>query len=66
MEIPFVGKVQKFDTAKSYTAQRLRHCQLFRILLIELLVSYMYNKTDKYTTAVFNIIIYIIILELKN
>ena len=25
---PFVGNVEKIDRAKSFTAQRLRHCQL--------------------------------------
>ena len=25
---PFVDKVEKIDTAKTFTAQRLRHCQL--------------------------------------
>ena len=28
LKLPFVGKVRKIDTAKSFTAQRLRHCRL--------------------------------------
>ena len=28
LKLPFVGKVRKFDTAISFTAQCLRHCQL--------------------------------------
>ena len=38
LKLPFVGKVRKVDTAKSFTAQRLRHCEV--IVCAELIKSF--------------------------